>query len=197
MKTFLKTITILCLTSSLSWAATSPLAIGVLNPVQFPPDDFNVTGARISLLWGKHRDVSGLDLGVIGNTTTQSFTGLAVAGGINHTENGATILGLQLAGLANYNEEKAHVYGFQVALGANYNKAESTVVGLQLAAANLSANTTVYGAQVGFYNKAREVYGIQIGLINSATDLHGLQIGLLNFHQKGLFVVSPILNAGF
>lgn len=184
-------------TAHTSWAATSPLAIGIVNPVQFPPDDFNITGARISLLWGQHRDVSGLDFGLIGNTTTQKFTGLAVSGVFNHTENQATILGLQFAGLGNYNEQKTNVYGLQVALGANYNKAESQVVGFQLAAANLSENTTVYGAQLGIYNSAREVYGLQIGVINSATNLHGLQIGLLNFHQQGLFVVSPILNAGF
>lgn len=180
-----------------SQAALSPLSVSIFPPVQFPPSDFSITGARVSALWGRHRDVYGIDVGLLGNITDQSFTGIAVSGLFNATHGTTNVLGLQAAGLANFNTNKTSVYGIQFAALLNKNDAESKVAGLQLALANLSPNTNVYGFQIGIYNKARAVYGLQIGLVNDCTDLHGLQIGLVNFHHNGLFVVAPILNFGF
>ncbi|MGE0525522.1 MAG: hypothetical protein AB7G93_06195 [Bdellovibrionales bacterium] len=178
-------------------AALSPLSVGIVPPVQFPPSDFSVTGARVSLVYGKHRDLYGLDLGVIGNITQQSFVGLGVSGLYNITRGSTTILGLQLAGAANINSNKTHVYGAQIALGVNSNTAASSLTGIQFALANLSTHTDIYGVQVGVYNRAQSVYGFQIGLVNVAKSLHGIQIGLVNFHQTGLFAVSPVINIGF
>ena len=178
-------------------AAITPLSLSVFPPLQFPPDDFTITGLRVSLLWGKHRDIYGLDLGVIGNITTQRFVGIGLAGGANWTKGETTILGLQLAGLANINQEKTNVYGLQAALGANVNTAASRVLGFQLAITNIGTFTDIIGFQIGVYNVAKEVYGMQIGVVNVAESLHGLQIGLMNVHHKGLIGVSPILNIGF
>lgn len=182
-----------------TWAASAitPLSIGFVPPVQFPPDDFTVTGLRTSLLYGRHRSVYGLDIGLLGNITDQNFAGLAVSGLFNKTAGTTTIFGLQLAGLTNINSGKTAVYGFQVAMGVNYQSAVSDVIGVQLAAGNHAPFTDIYGLQVGLYNKAKEVYGLQIGVVNIADDLHGLQIGLINFNNKGLISVCPILNAGF
>lgn len=179
-----------------SHAFYSPLSLSVLPPVQFPPDDFSITGARVSVFYGRHRDVYGLDVGGIGNITDQSFTGLALAGGFNWTKGVTHILGLQLAGGANVNTGKTHVFGLQAAL-LNVMTAESSVTGFEIALANLAAHTTVNGLQVGLYNRALVVNGFQIGVINVTETLRGIQIGLLNFHRKGLFTVSPILNIGF
>ena len=178
-------------------AAFSPVSVNILSPVQFPPQDFSITGIRASVLWGKHRDLYGLDLGLVGNVTEQTFTGVAVSGLFNATHGTTTVIGLQAAGLANLNTNKTHVYGLQLALGLNSNEAESAVTGLNVALVNLSPHTTIYGIQAGLYNKAQDVYGFQIGLVNSCTNLHGVQIGLVNFNEKGLFAVSPILNVGF
>ena len=179
-------------------AAVSPLAVAILPPLQFPSDEFSITGARLSFLWGHHRDLYGIDLGVLGNITDQEFTGLALSGAFNYTKGTTTILGLQFAGLANINNNKTSVYGLQMALGLNSNTATSTVVGVQAALlGNLSPFTDIYGVQLGLYNKAMSVYGLQIGLVNFTSNLHGVQIGLVNFNSKGPFVVSPILNVGF
>jgi hypothetical protein len=180
-----------------SFAAISPLSINLVPPLQFPPDDFSVTGVRASILWGQHRDMYGIDFGLIGNITDQTHTGIGVSGIFNYTKGNTTALGLQLAGLTNINTSKAKIYGLQVALGLNLNSGESTLVGFGIAAANITPFTDVYGVQLGVYNKAREVYGFQVGLVNSATNLHGIQIGLLNFNDKGLFAVAPFLNVGF
>ncbi len=179
-------------------AIVSPLSISIVPPIQFPTQEFTVTGARVSVLWGKHRDIYGIDLGVLGNITEGNFVGAGVSGIFNLTNGKTTVLGLQAAGIANVNTKEAKIFGIQAALGLNENDAASTLVGLQIAAlANLSAFTTIYGAQVGIYNHANEVYGFQLGLVNSAKNLHGIQIGILNFNDGGLFRVSPILNVGF
>lgn len=180
----------------LAKAFNSPLSVNIIPPVQFPSSEFSVTGARVSALWGKHRDVYGIDLGLIGNMTEQRFVGLAVSGLFNQTSGETTILLLQGAIGANLNVQKTAVYGIQLA-ALNKNDAESKLVGLGLGLVNLSPNMSIYGFQAGLFNTARSVYGFQIGIINQTNDLHGLQIGLLNFATNGPFAVSPILNIGW
>lgn len=178
-------------------AAFTPLSVNIVPPVQFPPEDFNITGLRASLLWGEHRSVYGIDLGVLGNVTNQEFVGLSASGLFNITRGTTNVIGLQLAGLWNDNKNKTSVYGLQLALGMNRNDASSVVNGLQFALVNLSSFTEIRGFQVGLYNSAQDVYGFQIGLVNYAKSLHGVQIGLVNFNNKGPFEISPILNIGF
>lgn len=194
IKSLLIALTVV-LSSTVVFAAASPLAVTIFPPVQFPPSDFDITGLRVGLV-GKHRNVYGFDFG-LANVTTGDFVGLGVGAAMNLSYGDVTAIGLQLGGATNINYGKVSVIGAQVALFSNYNTAESSIKGLQLSIANLSDHSTIYGLQAGVYNKAREVYGFQIGLVNFAEKLHGIQIGLLNFHKQGTFVVSPILNAGF
>jgi hypothetical protein len=178
-------------------AAVSPLGLSIAPPVQFPSSEFTITGARLSVLWGSHRDLYGVDIGGIGNITQQEFKGVALSGIFNKTEGRTTAVFAQAAGITNWNTNTTSVYGVQLAAILNMNKATSTIGGLQLALVNMSEQTAIYGVQAGLYNKARVVNGLQIGLVNDTTDLHGLQIGLVNFYHNGTFVVSPILNVGF
>lgn len=180
-----------------SQAAITPLSVAIVPPVQFPPEGYSITGARLSLLWGQHNDVYGIDVGLLGNITNQDFVGIAVAGGFNATHGTTRILGLQLAGVGNFNTNKTSVYGIQAAIVSNYNSAESQIYGLQLSLLNMSEFTTVYGAQVGIYNRAKVVRGLQIGLVNIASNLYGVQIGLVNYNGGGPFKISPIINIGF
>lgn len=197
-KYFIATLTIFAVIfSNQAHAAVSPVSVAIAPPIQFPPGDFNVTGVRASVLWGKHRSVYGIDVGLLGNITEQTFTGIAVAGGFNKTGGTTTITGFQVAGGANINTSKTTIVGLQAALGMNYNTAAATVSGVQLALVNMSSFTDIYGIQAGLYNKAKDVYGLQIGLVNVADNLHGIQIGLVNFNAKGPFAISPILNVGF
>lgn len=191
-------ILLLTLTAHMSHAAMSPLSVGVVPPVQFPPGDFSVTGLRTSLFYGQHRDMYGLDIGVLGNITEQRFVGLGVSGLFNITRGQASILGLQFAGVTNVATQKMNVVGVQMAGLVNSLSAESSVNGLQVAIlANLAAHTTIRGIQLGLYNRARTVHGVQLGLVNVTDSLRGIQIGLVNFHHTGIFAVSPIINVGF
>ncbi len=178
-------------------ALVSPIGLSVAGPVQLPPSDFTVAGARASLFWGSHRSVYGFDLSVIGNHTQNNFGGVALAGGYNWNQGSATVIGLQAAGLANVNVNKATIVGLQLAGLINYNGSESTLVGIGAALINRTPHTKLIGVQMGLYNQAREVYGFQFGVFNSAESLHGVQLGLLNFNKSGLFAVAPFLNVGF
>ncbi len=185
----------LMINSQAAHAAVSPVSITLVPPLQFPAQDFAITGARISLLFGHQRNMYGLDLGVIGNITDQDFSGIGISGIFNATH--GTTHGIQLAGLANYNTNKTTIVGLQAAIGANINTAAAEVYGLQLAAANICDHTDINGFQVGIINRAQTVRGLQIGLINTVNSLHGVQIGLVNFNHTGMFSVSPIINIGF
>jgi hypothetical protein len=177
-------------------AAVSPLGVSIVPPVEFPPADFTITGARLDVLWGDHHKVYGIDLGGLGNVTDQESWGIQVAGLMNYNKGEADIVLLQAAGIANINVNKVHMIGIQAAL-YNSNMAESTLAGLEVGLYNNSPHAKVIGLQAGVFNKANEVYGFQIGLINMTDSLHGLQIGLVNFNTKGIFAVAPILNFGF
>lgn len=182
--------------SAPAFAAFSPLGVSLVPPVQFPAEDFSITGVRLSLLYGRQRDVYGLDVGVLGNITNQTFVGIAVSGLFNINHGMTSIIGLQAAGAVNWSTQKLNVYGVQVA-PANIVEAESSVTGMQFALANIASHTTIRGFQVGVYNVARSVYGLQIGLINVVDNLHGFQLGFLNFNHTGLFAVAPVMNFGF
>lgn len=177
-------------------AAISPLGLSAAAPVQVPPSDFSVIGARTSLLWGNHRDVYGVDLGALGNITQGSFGGIAVSGLFNWNQGTATVVGLQFAGVTNVNINQSRILGLQASL-VNVNAAESSLVGAGLGLTNHSPHQSVYGVQLSLYNRAREVYGFQVGLFNVTESLHGIQIGLLNFNTHGLFAVAPLINVGF
>jgi len=169
-------------TSSLAFGefwSTTPIGLGVVAPVQFPPADFVIKGLRLSLGWGTNRAVHGIDLGLIGNTTETDFRGLAVSG------------------LFNLNYSRATIIGLQAALGANINRGYTNTYGFQLALANIGEYNNIHGAQIGIYNRADRVHGIQLGLVNSCKNLKGLQIGLANFNGGGPFRVSPLINFGF
>jgi len=179
-------------------AAVSPVSVSIVRPIQFPSEEVMVAGARASLLWGSHRRVYGVDIGVLGNMTSVRSGGVAISGLFNFNRGETSVLGLQLAGLTNINVGGTTVLGVQAAAGTNSNRGEATLVGLQIAGlANFSDHTKIWGAQVGVFNSAREVRGFQIGLVNVTDKLYGLQIGLVNIHKQGLFRVCPVINFGF
>jgi hypothetical protein len=188
---------LLALTGARAEAAMSPLGISIVPPLQFPPENFTVTGLRANVLFGNHQKVYGFDLGVVGNITSQNLTGVQLAGGFNFNKGETHAVLAQVAGGGNWNVNKASIVGIQAAVLVNSNKAESSLVGVGVAALNLTDFTKVYGIQAGLYNSARVVTGFQIGIVNKTDELRGFQIGLINFNNKGLFSVSPFLNFGF
>ena len=177
-------------------ASVSPIAITVLPALQFPAKEDTIAGSRLSLLWGEHTNVYGLDLGIIGNLTEKNLVGTSLAGVFNRAGT-STILGAQLALGANLTKEDSTIVGVQMAGLFNGTSGYGHVFGLQAAVVgNFVAQMNIYGMQLGGFNRADKVYGIQIGVINHAESLHGVQVGLINFHSHGFLPIFPFINVG-
>lgn len=178
--------------------ASVPAGGGAFPGLQIPEYDGEIKGIRLNTGWGYHKTVYGIDMGLIGNTTSNDFVGMAVAG-VFITNLGRTVVtGLQFAGLLNRNSGKTHIGGMQMTLGINSaGKGVTNVYGMQVAGLGNIGKINVYGLQFGLYNEAETVYGFQIGLINKAKSLHGIQIGLANFADDALLSFFPVINIGF
>ena len=74
-----KILTIVCLLAGTLLADTTPVMVSLVTPIQVPSRDYDVTGLRLSLIYGECESFAGLDIGVI-NTTRMDFTGLALGG---------------------------------------------------------------------------------------------------------------------
>ena len=140
--------------------------------LEAPGPDSGVCFFRLNLLAGCNRTMTGIDVGTIGNWTTDDFNGLAFAAGYNVCGGGGA--GLQLS-MVNFAEREFG--GFQIGL----------------------ANMTwgISGLQLGVVNATSEGHGVQIGLVNLAESFSGFQLGLFNMNQESPLMIMPILNVWF
>ena len=201
--------------SAASCAADStPVMVSLLAPVQAPTWNWDVTGFRLSLLYGDCRDFAGLDIGVVSRASC-AFDGVGI-GGVN-IANGR-LRGVQI-GLLNWSgcagsEASGRPLGLQY---GGVNCADS-FLGLQDGFVNVSTGA-LSGLQYGYANCARDVAGVQcgsllilginvaygrvdgcqVGLVNYAQSMDGgVQIGVVNIiARNGLLPVLPIVNIGF
>ena len=97
-----------------------PFSISVLPFFQFPSEDTNVAGLRLTALWGKHKRIHGVDLSFGANSTEGRFVGIGLSGLLNVCSGENLILGLQAAGLMNWNGD-ATVLGAQLGSLLNWN----------------------------------------------------------------------------
>lgn len=166
-----------------------PFGISIVEEAQFPSAEADITGFRLCLPYGRHANVSGLDIGVFGCAVDGCLFGLQTSVIMNSvgSANGA----LQIGGIANNCLED--FYGVQ--LSGIANKADGSVYGGQLSTFNIAKE--VGGTQIGVYNKADKVLGVQIGVINWATDMQGIQLGVLNVIKNSPCPYMTILNMNF
>lgn len=147
-----------------------PIQLGLVPPVQIVPATESVRGVRLSLLYGKNVDVSGLDVGLV-NHTTRDFLGAQFG-----------VVGIS----------DGDVTGWQ----SNWvNISRGAMEGLQNGI--VSVTESGRGVQWSGYNQAQNFRGLQFGIVNYAGYLDGIQIGLINIiRDNGQFPVFPIVNWG-
>lgn len=170
-------------------AGAVPFAISLLPDLEAPSETWSVCGLRINLLAGRHHDVAGFDIGLLGNVAVADFDGIQVAGFWNSV--GRSDGAWQTAGFLNRCECDFH--GLQTA--GFLNVAESLCEGAQIALANNA--TDLSGLQIGLWNHTDRGSGVQIGLINSAYSLEGLQIGVINVNRDSTIPFCPVINFAF
>jgi len=165
-------------------AKITPIQISIWNPVQLAPEDRDVWGFRLNLLYGKNRDVFGLDLGLV--NSSRSFQGIQV--GFANTGLGMSLPPFSLS----------YVYftssGIQI---GSLNYFSGDFDGIQVAGIVNTAHR-VRGIQIScFGNKADDMNGLQIGVFNHAKTMTGVQIGLINTITDSPVSFLPIVNAHF
>ena len=170
-------------------SGVTPLAIALVPAIGLPPDDWSVAGLRIDLLVGRHRDVWGVDIGLLGNEVSESFEGLQIAGLFNRI--GRSDGAWQTAGILNRCE--GDFCGLQSAGALNWT--DGAVEGVQIALLNRA--TELSGLQLGLYNAVDCGSGVQIGLVNAARSFDGLQIGIINVIRDSSVPFFPIINVAF
>ncbi len=202
--------------AAVSFAESTPVMLSLFTPVQIPSSEYDVTGFRLSLLYGDCKNFKGLDIGVVDHTDGD-FTGVQI-GGVNVIDD--RLLGGQI-GLVNWNSSDVREWdkistGAQIGL-LNY---AGSFCGLQGGIVNVTGDSFT-GMQSGFFNLARDMKGLQcggacfgligvnvvsgsvrgcqIGLLNYAEEMEcGLQIGIVNIiSRNGWLPVLPIVNGHF
>jgi hypothetical protein len=148
----------------------SPIQVALFNPAQIVKEDKSVKGVRIDLLYGKNADVTGLDWGLVNQTTGNE--GALQIGFVNLVDKDFT--GWQDGG---FNITKGEFTGLQTGI---YNSTED-----------------MNGFAYGWVNRSRNMRGFQLGLVNITETMHGLQIGVANMIQKGKIPFLPIVNWSF
>lgn len=194
-------------------AGWSPFQVALWHPTQLVPDDWDVYGLRMNILYGKNKNVWGLDLGVA-NTAEKKVRGIQAGlingpgdlgglsvGGLNSTRraNGLQagvfsvaedrVNGIQLSALFNHSPV---VRGLQLHAGIFGNFSQD-VAGAQIAA-GLTVNQTeiMRGAQISVIanNANQSMKGFQFSFYNFTKIMGGFQLGIINYAEdmKGLQV---------
>ena len=166
-----------------------PLGFSLFAPVQFPLSNVDVNGFRLSIVYGHHNSVMGLDIGALVSAADGDVFGLEVSGLVNIV--GSSSGTIQIAGIANNCYED--FCGCQISGIAN--RAGGLLQGGQIGCFNLAGDLS--GIQIGVYNKAASAIGLQIGVVNEATTMQGIQIGLINMIRESPVAFCPIFNMYF
>lgn len=126
--------------SAAAESRTRPIQLALVTPVQIFPEEDNIRGIRLNLLYGRNAFFTGVDLGLV-----------------NHTTSGIS-KGYQTGMVGIVDED---FLGWQ----DNFvNVVNNRIEGFQSGFVNYARS--VSGVQFGFVNYAGSMYGLQIGLVN-------------------------------
>lgn len=122
-------------------AQDKPVQLALFNPVQIFDENTSITGLRISLIYGKNAQVSGLDWGLVNHMTSGVSKGVQFG-----------LVGIVESDFMGWQDNGVNI---------THGKFE----GLQWGIVNYAG--TVSGVQIGLVNYAANMTkGLQIGLVN-------------------------------
>jgi len=173
-------------------AGFSPFQLSLVTPVQVPPQDWDVSGLAINLLYGTSRNFRGLALGGLANRMTGRTDGLLAAPVVNVVEGDSTSLQISLVNFTEFTFTGLQIGAVNVAAFDGNAGADAFQIGVLYNYAD-----SLNGVQIGLINHAGYVKGLQLGLMNFAGNMVGVQIGLVNVIDSKDFPFVPILNARF
>ena len=152
----------------------SPINLSVFPPIQIVGETESVRGVRLSLLFGRNANVTGLDWSFIANHTTGNQKGLQL--GLGALVEG-DFTGLQWNAAVNVTQ--GEMYGVQTGI--------------------INVTGSARGFSWGGVNYSKGNYkGLQLAIVNYAQSMAGgVQVGLINIIKEGgMFPFFPIVNWG-
>lgn len=158
-------------------------------PAQFSAFDFNapntteVRGVRLSAIYGKSGNVSGVDF-TLGLSELDNLRGVSfpLLFGANRINNSMTGVGLGIVNLHQGSDKGVNIGAINLI---------NDVVGLNLGLGNISTGETV--ADIALVNVS-DTSTFQLAIFNKTEFIEGVQIGLLNCASNGFLPCFPIFN---
>jgi hypothetical protein len=152
----------------------APIQLSVFPPIQLTGESESIRGVRLSLLFGRNENVTGLDWSFIANQTTgnEKAWQLGLVGLVD-----GNFTGWQANGIANVT--KGEMYGVQTGI--------------------INVTGSARGFSWGGVNYSKGNYkGLQLAVVNYAQSMAGgVQVGLINIIKEGgMFPFFPIVNWG-
>ena len=164
-------------------AAAEP-ATGQIAVVARAPDNPNVEGIRLSLIYGKNDRMGGLDLGLVSMSESRELSGAAFVLGLHRLTGG-------MDGGAAFSLVNLHS-GRDAGLNAAFvNMVETTESAVNLGFVNIAGGKTM--VDVAAINVANATTA-QVGFVNVTKRIEGVQIGFINVADNGFFRVFPFFN---
>lgn len=163
-------------------AAETGFQLGV--PNTNVPNDPNVSGMRVSFIWGKNRSTNGFDLGVLSMSETSQLSGLALVGGVSKVT-GRMDGGVSLCILNYHTGSDSGVNGAFINLLNDAGNAFNTGFIIYAKGATL--------ADLGGVNISKSST-VQIGFVNITKRIKTFQFGFINMAENGFFPIFPVFN---
>ena len=148
------------------------------------PKDPDVSGMRLSFLYGKNHSTHGLDVGLLSVSDTSDFSGLALVAGVSKVT-GAMSSGVAFS-LVNY-----HTGTDSGVNGAFINLLNEAGGAFNTGFVIIAKGATL--VDLGGVNVSKSS-GAQIGFINVTKHIKSFQFGFLNMAENGFLPVFPIFN---
>ncbi|MGL5202134.1 LA_2272 family surface repeat-containing protein [Cetobacterium sp.] len=163
--------------------------------------DDSISKFSFNLLGATNKNVTGLDLSLVGIRTVEgNFKGQHLS--LIPIEKFTVKGDLNGGSFSLWNDIEGTVSGSVFGLVNTVNDANGGVAGLvNLVKGNATSTSGLVSIvdgnvnqQFGFINRADSVSGVQIGFVNSTRNLDGVQIGLVNHATNGVLPVLPLVN---
>lgn len=170
-------ISTLLLASSMTQAGETKATFfqySIFSPIQLYPEDYDVYGLRLNLLYGENKSIYGVDLGGY-SYTTGDFYGVQMAVVVCARDGDCSaVTGAGIANLSIGNDGGISMAGFMNVAGGQYT-----------------------GLQMACINHAQKFSGVQFGAFNHCEDFKGFQFGLINICKRQSLPFTILINWRF
>ena len=148
------------------------------------PENPDVSGMRLSFLWGENQSQRGFDAGLLSLSQTSKFSGLGLILGVSKID-GQMSDGVVFSLVNWHNGRDA---GFN---GAFLNFLHEPSGAFNLGFVTVSDGSS--GVDFGGFNMSSRSKA-QIGFLNVTDEIESFQFGFLNIAKNGFFPIFPVFN---